>query len=244
MKPIQQMLLTNHNRPRKLLKKKKGIVVHWTANENAKANAKANRDYFNSTTRACSAHYIVDSETIIQCVPDDELAYHVGASKYTDAGNKIKEGAYGPNFFLIGVEMCVNKDGVWSKTYENTVELVAHLLKKHNLSIIDLYRHYDITGKDCPKMMLNNLAWLMFKQDVKAALTPPKVQNRVLKITSPYMRGEDVKLLQQLLNKYKCPCTIDGIFGPGTRDAVSYFQRTRGLVADGIVGNKTWEVLL
>ena len=34
---------------------------------------------------------------------------------------------------------------------------------------------------------------------------------------------------------------IDGVFGPSTENAVKQFQRDRGLVADGIVGHKTWE---
>lgn len=241
---IQQMLLNNHNRPNKKLKELKGLVLHWTANERAGANAKANRNYFNTTSTSASAHYIVDDENIIQCIPDDEVAYHVGAKRYTEAGLKLAKSPYGPNYFLLGIEMCVNSDSVWRNTYQNTVELAAYLLKKYDLSIIDLYRHYDITGKECPKMMVNSLEWLMFKQDVKAVLELFKINNRILKVSTPYMKGEDVIHLQKLLNKHKCPCSVDGVFGPKTRDAVSYFQRVHGLLVDGIVGNKTWEALL
>jgi Putative peptidoglycan binding domain/N-acetylmuramoyl-L-alanine amidase len=37
---------------------------------------------------------------------------------------------------------------------------------------------------------------------------------------------------------------VDGIFGPMTEAAVRQFQRENGLVPDGIVGPKTWTVLL
>lgn len=52
-------------------------------------------------------------------------------------------------------------------------------------------------------------------------------------------KGEDVKILQRALN-----ITVDGYFGPGTETAVKEFQKKHGLDADGVVGNKTWEVIL
>jgi hypothetical protein len=58
------------------------------------------------------------------------------------------------------------------------------------------------------------------------------------------MKNEFVKMLQEMLNKrggYKL--MVDGDFGAITEDAVINFQRTRGLVADGIVGTKTWDKL-
>ncbi|MCX8125326.1 MAG: N-acetylmuramoyl-L-alanine amidase, partial [Spirochaetes bacterium] len=168
MLPITQMLLINQNRPKIKLKKLKGVVIHWTANTGKGANAIANRNYFNTTKTAASAHYIVDVHSIVQCVPDGEVAWHVGASKYTSTGEKIREKPYSPNYFLIGIEMCVNSDGNWNKTYQNTVELTAYLLKKYGLTINNLYRHYDITGKNCPAMMIAESEWTKFKNAVAA----------------------------------------------------------------------------
>lgn len=143
-----------------------GLVMHWTANTGKGANAKANRNYFNSGVSA-SAHYIVDSEEILQCVPENEMAYHVGAKKYKT--NKF--GSY-PNSKLIGIEMCVNIDGVWSRTYANSVKLAADILKRHKWTVANLYRHYDITGKDCPKMMIDDKQWDKFKFDVQKEIGP------------------------------------------------------------------------
>jgi peptidoglycan hydrolase-like protein with peptidoglycan-binding domain len=56
--------------------------------------------------------------------------------------------------------------------------------------------------------------------------------------------GPAVKTLQQsLANAGFSPGAIDGQFGPKTAAAVKAFQSARGLVADGIVGPKTWAKL-
>ncbi len=164
----------------------RGVIAHWTANTNAGAHAQANRNYFNNQTqRYASAHYVVDDHSIIQCIPDNEVAYHVGANVYQQDGRRMYAGSPSltPNFFVIGFEMCVNSDGDWNKTYHNSVELAAHLLRKHGFTTNDLYRHHDITGKDCPKMMLTATSWGKFKSDVASAMrddpAPQLEQGRV-----------------------------------------------------------------
>lgn len=51
-------------------------------------------------------------------------------------------------------------------------------------------------------------------------------------------RGDDVMAIQQALHIY-----VDGIFGILTEEAVKEYQKSHGLVADGIVGDKTWAKL-
>lgn len=174
---ITKKLLTNHNRPALRnrdfysIRKLKGVVAHWTANTSRGANALANRNYFNTTNRKASAHYIIDDHSIVQCIPDSEVAYHVGAKKYRPVGEMIRAGSsLSPNYFLIGFEMCVNVDGNWNLTYKNSVELAQFLLNKYQLTINELYRHYDITGKLCPRMMIEEKDWQKFKKDVNAGL--------------------------------------------------------------------------
>lgn len=64
----------------------------------------------------------------------------------------------------------------------------------------------------------------------------PNTFTRVLRYGS---RGDDVKELQKLLK-----INADGIFGRQTEKAVKSFQLENGLVADGIVGQKTIAKLL
>lgn len=51
-------------------------------------------------------------------------------------------------------------------------------------------------------------------------------------------KGKEVKQLQEALE-----IGADGIFGSGTEAAVKKFQKDNGLIADGIVGSKTWEAI-
>ena len=69
-------------------------------------------------------------------------------------------------------------------------------------------------------------------------------KSRILKLQSPYMRGDDVKELQKALKaKGFSPGTLDGIFGPVTDKAVRAFQAAAGLVVDGKAGPKTFATL-
>lgn len=53
-------------------------------------------------------------------------------------------------------------------------------------------------------------------------------------------RGPDVRQLQSELIDAGYGVLVDGVFGPGTEDAVESFQLANGLRDDGIVGRATW----
>ena len=173
--------LITKNRPFRNLKELKAIIIHWTANTNRGANANANARYFNSDQYmtkkngervkiSASAHYVVDDKEIVRCIPDEEVGFHVGSKTgYKDLIYnviKIPKG-HSPNDYTIGIEMCVNSDGDFAKTRQTTIELTSYLLKKYGLTINNVYRHFDITGKDCPKMMLEQSVWNNFLSEIK-----------------------------------------------------------------------------
>ena len=56
-------------------------------------------------------------------------------------------------------------------------------------------------------------------------------------------KGEDVRKLQEALNKSGATLETDGKFGPATKSAVENYQRAHNLDADGVAGPKTLAAL-
>ena len=56
-------------------------------------------------------------------------------------------------------------------TYRSMVQLCAWLCLKFDLNENDVIRHYDVTGKNCPKYFVENEdVWKTFRKDIKAVL--------------------------------------------------------------------------
>lgn len=64
-------------------------------------------------------------------------------------------------------------------------------------------------------------------------------QARALRLRQPRMQGPDVRALQETLVNNGFVVVVDGIFGPGTRDALAVYQGRNGLTQDGIAGPST-----
>jgi N-acetylmuramoyl-L-alanine amidase len=66
----------------------------------------------------------------------------------------------------------------------------------------------------------------------------------VYRLTSPFMRAEKVKEIQEKLQDSGFdPASRDGVYGPRTLAAVMAFQKAHGLVPDGEVGPETARAL-
>jgi len=57
-------------------------------------------------------------------------------------------------------------------------------------------------------------------------------------------KGEEVKLLQTLLNFHGAKLECDSSFGPATAKALAEFQKSRGITADSVAGVVTWQELM
>lgn len=165
----------------------KYIVLHYTGNNGD--TAKANTNYFKSKYRGASAHYFVDESEIWQAVEDDHVAWHCGdTQKYTNGGASLKGIVSNTN--SIGIEMCSDKvNGAYvitEWTIDNTVLLVRWLMKKYNIPIENVVRHYDVTGKLCPAPYVGNVKWQELKERIASAMAEEKVYNKIEEFNTEY----------------------------------------------------------
>jgi N-acetylmuramoyl-L-alanine amidase CwlA len=174
---ITKLLTINpYSRPSTKLNSVKGIVVHWTASPMGRNVGVWN--YFerrkSGTNGYGSAHFIVDLDGAIwNCIPTNEVAYHVGSSTYTsEATSQLS--SY-PNNCTIGIEFCIvdNRGKMNDATWKEGAKLVAHLLEKFNLGIENIWTHQEVVGwKDCHRYFVENPnEYTRFKNDVNNYLT-------------------------------------------------------------------------
>lgn len=152
--------VNEYSRPGKKLEAVNAIVIHYTGNPGT--TAAQHRHYYGelATTHeaSVSSNFVVGIEgEVIQCIPSDEVAY---------ASNDR-------NSDTLSIEVChKDKSGKFTDaSYKSTVKLTAYLCEEFNLTEDDVIRHYDVTGKKCPKYFVDHeAAWVKFKQDVAVSI--------------------------------------------------------------------------
>jgi len=139
------------------------LAIHYTAGGSSKKGSALNvKNVFQN--RNASADFCVDDETMVQFNPDikNNYCWAVGDKKYTySKGGSLYGKATNRN--TISIEMCSNlKKGTsaaaanhegWyltEETLKQCVKLAKILMKKYNIPIERVVRHYDISGKMCP----------------------------------------------------------------------------------------------
>ena len=138
----------------------KFLVLHYTANNGD--TALSNCKYFSSANRNASAHYFVDEKGVYRSVRDMNVAWHCGSMN----GYKHK---YCRNTNSIGIEMCSRIDSngrfyIERETIANAIELTRYLMEKYDIQVENVIRHYDVTGKMCPRPFVEDeMLWLDFK---------------------------------------------------------------------------------
>ena len=138
----------------------KYIVVHYTSNKGD--TAKNNADYFAREKVGASAHFFVDENEIWESVPETGVAWHCGATQYKHSECR--------NANSIGVEICMNDRAgkIRKGSIDHAARLVRELMQRYQIPPERVLRHYDVTGKYCPRPMVDNPAlWQAFKNQIK-----------------------------------------------------------------------------
>lgn len=169
------------------------ITIHNTGNPTSTARNERNWLTNPSNDRQASFHIVVDEKEAIECVPLNEVAWHAGDGRRVGGGNMAS----------IGIEIC--ESGNYEQTLQNAADLVAKLLRERGWGIDRLRRHYDWSGKICPRLMYDGgkwTGWYSFVQMVADRLKPQEEKTKEdedkLEL-SDWMWDELVKELEQLL---------------------------------------------
>ena len=168
------------------------IAIHYVASATSKKGTALNvAAWFNNPqNRNGSADWIVDDVDVVcynndpnrycWAVGDDSRRYSKGGRLYGLARNKN----------TISIEICngsrsgkvgqANNPDLYftDGAIQNALELAAHLMKKYNIPIENVVRHYDISGKYCPGVIGWNTnsgsdaKWIKFKARLKRMVEP------------------------------------------------------------------------
>lgn len=156
----------------------KYLVIHYTAGGSSKGGAaKRTCEMWVNSSRPASADFVVDDESMYQYTPDPQ--------KYACfAVGKPKPGVPYNMDNCVSIEVCssfnkkigksVNNanDPGWyysNATLGNAIKLAKIIMRKYNIPINNVIRHYDVSGKLCPGIIgwnsesgsINN--WNQFK---------------------------------------------------------------------------------
>lgn len=161
-----------YSRPGIKMKQVNEIIIHYVANPGT--SAKQNWNYFNNlkdqkgdNATSASSHFVIglDGE-ILQGIPLDEIAYSTSKEKNLDS---------------VSIENChPDETGKFTDaTYNSLVRLTAWLCLELDLTEKDVIRHYDATGKDCPRYFVaHEDEWNAFLKDVKVELKALKKEGK------------------------------------------------------------------
>ena len=158
---VDYIPINEYSRPGTPLKEISGVVVHYVGNPGT--TAAANRSFFANLALThetyASAHFVVGLEgEVIQCVPLSEVAYCSSQA----------------NDHTVSIEVChADEAGEFSaETMASLLRLTAWLCEEFDLAPADVIRHYDVTGKICPKYYVDHPeAWEDFRSALRAVRT-------------------------------------------------------------------------
>lgn len=171
------------------------VIVHYTANDSPTATDTANVNYIGrkyvvkngeiyeangvDKFRFGSAHWFIDINSATLCIPQDEVVWGCGdrALPYDNGykgQTKIAQDVFNhkQNYLTINYELCnndtiKNSSADWEQVCNSAIDIIAKDMITYNISTDRIYRHFDISGKLCPKPFVDNeKAWIDYKNKI------------------------------------------------------------------------------
>ena len=154
----------------------KWVVVHYTGTAaGAMCNARALEKELKPGERR-STHYFVEGATVIATVPEERSAWHVGGPDTDDTPPEKRKKIPVFNGNSIGVDLCERKtdakhrsvqDRDWyftDETEATAAELIAGIMHRHGIPLDHVVRHFDVTGKWCPRPFMGDDINTVYKE--------------------------------------------------------------------------------
>lgn len=237
--------------PNALPQPPKVITVHTAENNpdlvGRDSGAEAVARFFARTSRRASVHKVIDSDSIVDLLPDTHRAIHSKSAWRDSLSFEIsykaawwgRNPAYEMRLLTKASEICRH----WVATYGIRVRRIN--LAQYHRGESGLIAHGDLdpTRRTDPGA---NFPWATF-------LTMIREEDEDMLHQGD--RNEDVRVLQRLLTEYRellseperakvpSPGQADAIFGPRTEAAVLAFQDHVGLEPTGVANSITVAVL-
>ncbi len=233
------------------------VVIHTMEAPEKGSTAESVAAYFRTTDRKVSAHYCIDSDSVVQCVREGDVAWCAPGANHN--GIHLEHAGYARQ---TAAEW---RDGYTLAMLARSARLAAHVCGRHRLPITWLHPADLLAGRrgitshnNVSEAFRRSTHWdpgpafpidayLVQVQRFATGTVEPEPLVKQPPTVRRGARGWQVKRLQRLLQDRACwpeGAAIDGVFGPVTERAVRRFQRLAGLEPDGIVGPLTWHALL
>ena len=240
------------------------LVIHTMESPEKPDTAESVAHWFaGPTAPQASAHYCIDDNSIVQCVRDEDVAWHAPGANHNGLG-----------FEHAGRAAQTAHD--WSDAYSTkmlalSAELVAEKCKEHHIPVVwlqpadlragrrgitghvqvsDAFKRSDHRdpGTQFPVEAYLELVLAQMDDESRVPLHVHRGRDKA-PAQDPTLeegaKGYQVKRLQRLLAQHHFdPGPIDGIFGPMTKKAVRAAQKQHGLNVNGIASGMTWHALI
>lgn len=183
------------------------IVVHNVSDPKFKTMREYRNFIAHEKEAKVSFHYMVGARAVVKMLEDDWRGWHVGDKATKDITNSNS----------IAVTMFVRDNNDIGRVIKNTVALINMLRDIYDIPVKNVKRHYDVTGKACPEMLLDKEAWDRFVLALKG------VQEDLI----PIAKGQIIGVFSKLKLK-KDPKDDSEILGEINSSEEFYIYKERG----------------